>query len=221
MRLALSFLAGLLLGACQAFTPAAPAQSHVSAPSVLADMTVTLALDGAICSGVWVSPRHILTASHCLEALEHGDSGEYATKSDLAGAVRRIAILDSIDPDNDLGLLFALVPPPHGIATVSGGEVEQGACVQGMGSPLGLWFTYSQGVVSAVRETNLGNGDRWWIQSTAPVSPGSSGGGLFDAEGQLIGIVNSVYGTASHGQGLNMFVHTRYILAYLRRAKVL
>lgn len=220
MRLALSFLAGLLLGACQAFTPAAPAQSHVSTPSLLTDMTVTLAIDGSVCSGVWVSPRHILTASHCLESLEHGDVAEYATKSDLEGSVRRIAILNSIDAENDLGLLFALVPPAHGIATL-GGDVEQGACVQGMGSPLGLWFTYTQGVVSSIRHMDLGNGERLWIQSTAPVSPGSSGGGLFDTEGRLVGIVNSVYGTASHGQALNMFVHTRYILAYLRKAKIL
>ena len=183
MRLALSFLSGLLLGACQASTPAAPAQSHVStsSPSLLADVTVTLSLDGAVCSGVWVSPRHILTASHCLESLEHGDAGQYATRADIEGSIRRIAILDSIDAENDLGLLFALVPPTHGIASV-GVDAEQGDHVQGMGSPLGLWYSYSQGVVAAVRLANLGNGERLWIQSTAPISPGSSGGGLFDAE---------------------------------------
>ena len=53
-----------------------------------------------------------------------------------------------------------------------------------IGSPSGLRNTLSEGIVSGLREIK----GIQHIQTTTPISPGSSGGGLFDAEGKLIGI---------------------------------
>lgn len=73
------------------------------------------------------------------------------------------------------------------------GSLEVGEPVVAIGSPSGLTNTISEGIVSGVRE----EGGRQLVQTTAPISPGSSGGGLFDLGGRLIAITTFVL----EGQG--------------------
>lgn len=71
-----------------------------------------------------------------------------------------------------------------------------GQRVYAVGSPIGLELTLSEGVVSGFRGVKNGR----YIQTTAAISPGSSGGGLFDDEGRLIGLVTFYF---KDGQQLN------------------
>jgi len=94
-----------------------------------------------------------------------------------------------------------------GAPAVSIGSVESvrtGQKVFAIGAPLGLELTISEGIVSSLREVPQGK----VIQTTAPVSPGSSGGGLFDSQGRLVGIVT--FQTRS-GQNLNFAVPADWI----------
>jgi S1-C subfamily serine protease len=75
-------------------------------------------------------------------------------------------------------------------------EAKVGQRVFAIGAPQGLDLTLSEGLVSSLRETSRGS----IIQTTAAVSPGSSGGGLFNTSGQLVGIVTFQYRS---GQNLN------------------
>ena len=59
-----------------------------------------------------------------------------------------------------------------------------GENVYAVGSPRGLDLSLSAGLISQLRQS----ADRRWIQTDAAISPGSSGGGLFDSSGNLIGI---------------------------------
>lgn len=69
-----------------------------------------------------------------------------------------------------------------------------------IGSSLGLTSTLSEGIVScALRQMY----DQIYIQTTAPISPGNSGGPLFDAYGKVIGI-NTM--TFAGGQNVNLAV---------------
>ena len=63
-------------------------------------------------------------------------------------------------------------------------EVEVGERVFTVGSPRGLENTLGEGIVSGLRRLE----DIALIQTTAPISPGSSGGGLFDEFGNLVGV---------------------------------
>lgn len=74
--------------------------------------------------------------------------------------------------------------------------VRVGQKVVAIGAPAGLELTISEGIVSSLRPVSEGT----VIQTTAPISPGSSGGGLFDTSGRLIGI-NTL--THRFGQNLN------------------
>ena len=72
-------------------------------------------------------------------------------------------------------------------------ELAVGKTAIAIGNPLGtLGGTVTDGIVSAIdREITVGNETMTLIQTNAQVSPGNSGGGLFDDSGNLIGIVNS------------------------------
>lgn len=101
----------------------------------------------------------------------------------LHGDKRYRAELSYIDDEFDLALLivFGILPvsPPS-----SGVRLKVGERVFAIGSPLGLENTISEGIISGKRQQN----DVLLLQTTAAVSPGSSGGGLFDVEGCFIGV---------------------------------
>ena len=63
--------------------------------------------------------------------------------------------------------------------------VEVGEQIFVIGHPVGLEFSISGGLVAQTRGPNL-------IQISAPVSPGNSGGPVYDTHGQLIAVVQSV-----------------------------
>jgi len=67
-------------------------------------------------------------------------------------------------------------------------DVHVGDPVTTIGCPLGFEFSVTSGVVSSVRDSDLGYP---LIQTDVPVNPGSSGGPLFDARGHVVGIIKS------------------------------
>jgi len=82
--------------------------------------------------------------------------------------------------------------------------LKVGARVYAIGAPQGLELTISEGVVSSLRELKGGQ----YIQTTAPISPGSSGGGLFDEEGRLLGLTTFYL---TKGQNLNFALPVEWI----------
>ena len=76
-------------------------------------------------------------------------------------------------------------------------KLSIGDRVIAIGSPLGLQNTVTDGIVSALRDDSKG---RNWIQTTAPASPGNSGGPLLNLEGDVVGVIT--FG-AKVGQNLN------------------
>ena len=80
-------------------------------------------------------------------------------------------------------------------------ELRVGDEVIAIGNPLGeLGGTVTDGIISSLaREVVMeGNGSMTLLQTNAAVSPGNSGGGLFDLYGRLIGVVNA----KTSGQGV-------------------
>jgi hypothetical protein len=78
-------------------------------------------------------------------------------------------------------------------------DLKVGERVYTIGNPRGLERTLGEGLISGLRSTREGN----WVQTTAPVSPGSSGGGLFDERGNLIGVTTFI---VKESQALNFAI---------------
>jgi hypothetical protein len=80
-------------------------------------------------------------------------------------------------------------------------RLQVGEEVVAIGNPLSLESTVSNGIVSAIRSVEDEGGK--FVQITAPISPGSSGGPLFNMAGEVVGI------TTSHikgGENLNFAI---------------
>jgi hypothetical protein len=85
-------------------------------------------------------------------------------------------------------------------------EVKVGERSYAIGAPEGLELTLSEGLVSGLREIDNAR----VIQTSAPVSHGSSGGGLFDSQGRLIGVMTF---SIKEGQNLNFALPGEWVLA--------
>lgn len=105
-----------------------------------------------------------------------------------------------IDPSVDLA--FIEMSPMKGARSVSinsARRLRTGDAVYAVGAPLGLERTLTGGLVSAIR---VRNGVKE-IQTSASISPGSSGGGLFDDKGRLVGITTY---KARGGENINFAI---------------
>jgi len=127
-----------------------------------------------------------------------------------AEASPRVARVAHADVRRNLCLLDVpgLPGPPAVLAT---GLPAAGARVLAVGNALGLGVGVSDGVVAAIREIG---GERL-IQHTAPVAPGSQGGGLFDDGGRLVGVIR--YRKLA-GQNVNFAAPAAWIAEIAERA---
>jgi len=86
-------------------------------------------------------------------------------------------------------------------------DVQIGEKVIAIGNPLGLQFSVSDGIVSAVHRTGI-NELEAYIQTTAALNPGNSGGPLINTQGKVIGINNF---KVSGGENLGFALESNYI----------
>jgi len=115
-----------------------------------------------------------------------------------AGAIYAVKSLLGYDQDLDIAILSTSCNSlPVEIYT---GDIKTGEAVFALGSSEALTGTFSEGIISA-SERNI-NGVTY-IQTTAPVSHGNSGGPLINSKGQVIGIVSA---GLEEGQNINFAV---------------
>jgi tetratricopeptide (TPR) repeat protein len=113
------------------------------------------------------------------------------------------ATIYAADAEKDLCLLDTPGLSAPAIVVGHAATLKIGAKVYAVGSPEGLELSLSDGLVSQLRGANPPI-----IQTTAAISPGSSGGGLFDAQGRLVGIT-SFY--LEGGQNLNFALPVEWV----------
>jgi putative serine protease PepD len=143
---------------------------------------------GALGTGVIVAADGtVLTANHVV-------ADRSAISLIFADGTRSAATVAGADPAHDIATLAPATLPQPVVPATLGGTAEVGGAVVAIGNPLGLTYSVSSGVVSAVGRTATTNGGRFsgLIQFDAAVNPGSSGGPLLDGEGDVIGIVLSI-----------------------------
>ncbi len=81
-----------------------------------------------------------------------------------------------------------------------------------IGNPRGLIDTVSNGIVSGFR----GNDSVSWLQFTAPISPGSSGGAVINLQGEVVGMTMGIW--KEEGQNLNFAVPSNVLIKFLNSA---
>jgi hypothetical protein len=145
----------------------------------------------------------------------HVIAGAEAVKARTStGRVFRVTTALRVDEKSDLAILRLegqadLVPLSLGDSS----NVRIGEEVVTIGSPQGLENSVSTGIVSGLR---VFNDNTSYLQTTAPISPGSSGGPLLNARGEVVGVTTFL---VRGGQNLNFCVPINYARAMLERPK--
>ncbi len=85
-------------------------------------------------------------------------------------------------------------------------QTEVGEWVLAIGSPFGLDFTATQGIVSALARNLPDDNYVPFIQTDAAVNPGNSGGPLFNTKGEVIGINSQIYSRSGGYMGLSFAI---------------
>jgi len=154
-------------------------------------------------SGFFVRTNIIASNFHVIEGASKGYAKLIGTKTkyDITG-------LMGLDATNDLVLLTVADANSPSLSLADSHKAAVGDEVFVAGNPQGLEGTFSQGIVSGIRDLDSGT----LLQITAPISPGSSGGPVLNSDGKVIGISVATF---KSGQNLNFAIPANYLAALL------
>ena len=133
-------------------------------------------------SGLAVTNYHVLVGAH------------FATITTSDGEAFRIAGLYDFDRATDIALI-QVYGDGFPYLEISDTPVRTGATVYTLGSPLGMYSSFSKGIIS--QATRIFEGFNF-IQLDAAISVGSSGGALLDTNGRVIGVTTAVLNNAQN-----------------------
>lgn len=154
---------------------------RIAAPSVVSVVSVKSSQEVSLGSGVVIRANVVATNCHVVDSaskLVVKQEGDLLEASILAEDQNRDLCLLKILSDRLKPATIADLKPP-----------QPGDRVYAIGSPRGLEKTISEGLIGGIRLTENGQ----IIQTSAAISQGSSGGGLFDAGGLLVGLTTFSY----------------------------
>ncbi|MCB0720714.1 MAG: trypsin-like peptidase domain-containing protein [Ignavibacteriae bacterium] len=128
-----------------------------------------------------------------------------------------------VDESNDFAILKIRNPENRAFQPVKLGDSDNlvvGQNIFAIGSPLGFEYTISEGIIAAIRDeekVSFTDPNTYMpvekvfdkvIQITAAISPGNSGGALFNAKGEVIGVTTysyGFYGNLNFASAINSF----------------
>jgi putative serine protease PepD len=142
----------------------------------------------------------LVTNFHVIaEAWNAGDTTVDVKQGDLTIK----GVITKVDRNNDLAVVHVsqrFVPLP-----AAEFRPELGSTVMAIGSPLGLSGSVSIGVVSGYRSIDGSD----WLQFSAPISPGNSGGPVVDGQGRVVAVAAAKFeGTGVEALSLAIPVQT-------------
>ncbi len=209
-RMATSFL---LLACMLAMSPSGWSQTaRQVAQSTFPSVVLIVMQDSqgqpiAQASGFFVGSNVVATNLHVIEGAAKGFAKLIDQKKEyeITGSV-------GIDETHDLALLSLPTAEGKPVGMGNSSDTSVGDEIYAVGNPLGLEGTFSQGIVSGIRRV----GDNSIFQITAPISPGSSGGPVLNAEGKVIGVAAATF---SGGQNLNFAIPSAYLAVLMASTK--
>ena len=128
----------------------------------------------------------ILTAAHVVKGAR-----TIQVRFAVGNEVRDAKVLET-DPDADFAVIKISGDNYPALPLGDSDHLRQGERVIAIGNPLGLDFTASEGIVSALRDSDgkalSTSKNVALIQTTAAISQGNSGGPIFNYQGEVVGI---------------------------------
>src|SRR5579883_279753 len=172
----------------------------------------------SIGSGFIIDPTGlIVTNNHVIE----GGNAIYVILADKTEL--KVDKILGRDPKTDLTLLKVTPKPSKPLTSVSFGDsarMRVGDWVLAIGNPFGLDGTVTAGILSGIgRDINAGPYDDF-LQTDAAINRGNSGGPLFNADGEVIGVNTAIFSPSGGSIGLGFAIPSntaRRIIEQLQR----
>jgi serine protease Do len=148
------------------------------------------------------SDGYILTNNHVIE-----DADEIVVR--MVDRRELDAEVIGIDKRSDLALLKIDAKELPVLTMARADNLKVGEWVLAIGSPFGLDYSVSSGIVSAIgRSIRDGGGGTYvpFIQTDVAINPGNSGGPLFNMNGEVVGINSQIYSPSGGSVGLSFAI---------------
>ena len=165
-------------------------------------------------SGVLVTTRgYVITAAHVVQTAD-------LVEVEFSNGFRTTAAVTASDPEKDLALL-KLDKIPEDITPVKLADSDQvsiGENVFVIGAPYGFSHTLSVGHISgrhAPEEIGPAGPQAETFQTDAVINQGNSGGPMFNARGEVIGIVSYILSQSGGFEGLGFAVTSNEVITTL------
>jgi len=110
------------------------------------------------------------------------------------------------DPKTDIAVLKIDARNLPAVTLGSSDRLKVGEWVLAIGSPFGFENTVTAGVVSAKGRSLPNDSAVPFIQTDVAVNPGNSGGPLFNAKGEVVGINSQIYSQSGGYQGVSFSI---------------
>jgi serine protease Do len=162
-------------------------------------------------SGVILDPDgYIITNAHVVEyatrlevELPFAATGGAPGRSIVRRRGRNVgAQVVAIDHETDLAVVKVDAKGLPALTIGDSDTLRPGQLVLAFGSPLGLDSSVTMGVVSAVARQLTPDDPMIYVQTDAPINPGSSGGALVNTDGNLVGINTLIYSQSGGSEGI-------------------
>jgi len=156
---------------------------------------------------------YIVTNNHVIEGADH-ITVSFSDGPDLD------ATLVGTDPKTDLALLK--IEPGKPLPALQFGDSDSarvGDWVLAIGNPFGLGGTATAGIISARgRDIRSGPYDDY-LQIDAPINSGNSGGPVFNADGEVIGVNTAIYSPNGGNVGIGFAIPSKQVQTIVAELK--
>jgi serine protease Do len=132
------------------------------------------------------------------------------------------ATIVGMDPRSDLALLQIEADGLPVLKLGKPGELAVGEWVLAIGSPFGLDYSVTAGIVSAMgRSLPNENRDNYvpFIQTDVAINPGNSGGPLFNMEGEVVGVNSQIFTRSGGSIGLSFAIPVSVVINVVDQLK--
>jgi len=151
--------------------------------------------------GYIITNAHVVSGARRIQVALPQTDGQ--SRSILRGPGRLVgAQLVGTDRETDLAVLKVQERGLPVLPLGDSDELRSGQLVLAFGSPLGLESSVTMGVVSAVARQLRPEDPMIYVQTDAPINPGSSGGALVDSQGRVVGINTLIFSQSGGNEGV-------------------